>query len=361
MSNQSSTVEESLYLDPLLTGLLSSAPPNLSAPEAVAFLAEHYGVNADVREVACERDQNFYVRTDQGVEYVLKISNPGEPALITDFQTAGLAWIEKHDPALPVPKLVPTLAGDVQSRLQLNDGRECRVRVLTWLRGEALYRVPITPEMECALGVTLARLGLALAEFTHPGAHTELLWDIRHTARLRPLLAALPEDDTGAAVRRELLRYETHTLPKLSRLRHQVVHNDLNHHNVMVDVAGDGAISAVIDFGDMVDTCLAIDVAVAASYLADNPDDPLASVARLVGAYHQIRPLLAEEVMLLRDLIVARLITSITITGWRANRYPANAAYILRNNGPARRALAGFGSLKIDDVTKRLMSTCGLE
>lgn len=361
MSNVFIAADEQRNEDPLLAGLLSSTPPNLTPQAAVEFLAENYGFTARVREVACERDQNFHVVTDDNREFVLKISNPEEPAIITEFQTEGIRWIDNTDPFLPVPKLTPALSGKVQTSVQLDDGRECCVRVLTWLPGEPLYKVHITPEIEQVLGATLSRLGIALETFRHPGAQADLLWDVRHTARLRPLLSTLPNDEIGVAVRREMLRYETHTLPKLPHLRRQVVHNDLNHHNVMVDAEDHRHITGVIDFGDMVETCLIIDVAVAASYLADNPDDPLASVSRMVQAYHRVRPLLPEEIIILRDLIVARLITSISITGWRANRYPANAAYILRNNGPARRALLGFGSLDPNHVTKTLLKACELE
>jgi hydroxylysine kinase len=346
--------------DPLLEGLLSSSPPKLSSNEAIAFLATRYGINAQVREVACERDQNFHVRSNDGQEYVLKITNPEEPALTTDFQTEGMLWISRKDPSLPVPRLVPTSTGEVQTKLSLKDGRECSVRVLTWLQGESLHKVAITPEITTALGAMLARLGLALEKFDHPGAREELLWDIRHTSRLRPLLSALQDDEIGAAVRAELDRYETHTLPKLSSLRRQVVHNDLNHHNVIVNPANHSQITGLIDFGDMVETCLVVDVAVAASYLAD-AEDPLTSVSQFIGAYHGVKPLLPAEIAILRDLIIARLITSISITEWRAFRYPENADYILRNNGPARRALLGFGSLDSGQVTETLLGACKLE
>lgn len=361
MNKIRSSKPEAQFDDPILAGLLASTPPNLTEDAASRFLAEHYGIVAQVSEVACERDQNFHVRTPDDQEFVLKISNPVESRLTTDFQTQGILWIEREDPTLPVPKLVPTRTGEVETQLCLPDGRECRVRVLTWLPGLSLHKVPLTPEIDEALGTVLARLGIALKGFQHPGAQQELLWDIRHIPRLRPMLSVLPHDDISSAVRSELDQIEARTLPRLPALRHQVVHNDLNHHNVMVDPENHAKISGVIDFGDMVETCLAVDVAVAASYLADRPGDALGAVSRMVSAYHKVTPLLREEVEVLRDLIVARLITSITITGWRANQYPKNAAYILRNNGPARQAMVGFRRLEPDLVTEALLRACELE
>ncbi len=48
---------------------------------------------------------------------------------------------------------------------------------------------------------------------------------------------------------------------------------------------------------------------------------------------------------LLYDLILARVFTTLLITGWRAARYPDNAAYILRNVPSARAGLEGLRRL----------------
>ena len=123
---------------------------------------------------------------------------------------------------------------------------------------------------------------------------------------------------------------------------------------IVIDPQAPERIAGVLDFGDMVRTPRAVDVAVAASYLTHLEDDPLAPVARMVAAYAAVAPLDAAEVELLRDLIVARLVASITITEWRAARYPENAEYILRNNRGARAGMAGFAALPRETVTAAL-------
>jgi Ser/Thr protein kinase RdoA (MazF antagonist) len=52
----------------------------------------------------------------------------------------------------------------------------------------------------------------------------------------------------------------------------------------------------------------------------------------LVAAYHAVRPLSPAEVGVLFNLITARLVMVVAISGWRAARYPENATYLLRNN-----------------------------
>ena len=360
MSDPLALDEMSLAKDPMLAGLLASAPPRIPAEHAEAVLREHWGIDGQTHEIACERDQNFRVETTQGIGYVLKLSNPQENPQNTNFQTEALRWVERTDPTLPVPRVVATREGHQELTLKLPDGRYSVVRVLSWIDGTPLYMVGITPAMQEKIGTILARLGRALCGFKHPGARHAILWDIRNTTRLRPLTDALEKDGVGAMVREELEHFESEVAPRLSRLRRQIVHNDLNHHNIIVDPDDVGKIAGILDFGDLVDTHLAIDVAVAASYLA-NDDEPLTAVCRMVRAYHALTPLEREEILLLRDLIVARLVTSITITNWRAARYPDNAEYILRNNGPARSAMLSFAALPRNQVNQALLHACEME
>lgn len=347
--------------DPIFAGLLGSSPPRITPDEASRLLAAQFGLDAEARELACERDQNFHVLAADGRQFVLKISNPQEPAESTAFQTEALRWIARVDPDLPVPRSVPSLDGGQHVPITLSDGRRSLAWVLTWLEGLPLHLAPRAAATDRAIGDVSARLGLALRDFRHPASAHELLWDLKHHTRLRPLMAALPPDEVIRSLRPEMDHFEAEVLPRLAGLRHQVVHNDMNHHNIMRDPERPDRISGVIDFGDMVDTCLAIDVAVGASYLADHPTDPLGAVVNMVSAYHAVRPLAEQEIAVLRDLIVARLVTSIIITGWRAQRYPANAAYILRNNGPARRAMLNFATLDRDRVQDALRRGCDME
>ncbi|WP_372921881.1 phosphotransferase [Roseovarius sp.] len=347
-------------MDPLLAGLLSSAPPRVSSIQAEELLQTHWGIDGSAQEIACERDQNFRIFSASSAGYVLKLSNPVESPENTDFQTAALRWLERVDPALPFPRAVAALNGCHSIPLTLPDGRTSMARVLSWLDGAPLHHFGITQSMQSEIGSVLARLGHALAKFDHPGAHHDLLWDIRNLPRLHPLMEVLDDDEIGEMVRSELARFGPETAPQLSHLRRQVVHNDMNHHNILVDPETPDRISGVLDFGDMVNTHLVIDVAVAASYLASEAE-PLDAVTRMVAAYHAVTPLQKEEIVLLRDLIVARLVASITITTWRAARYPENADYILRNNGPAKAAMLCFASLPTEDVTRALLRACNME
>ncbi len=88
------------------------------------------------------------------------------------------------------------------------------------------------------IAVVHARLCLALRGFFHPAAGRELLWNLRSTPLLRPLLDEIADPAGRALVARTLDRYEERVLPRWEHLRGQVVHGDFNLDNLLVDERG---------------------------------------------------------------------------------------------------------------------------
>ena len=127
-----------------------------------------------------------------------------------------------------------------------------------------------------------------------------------------------------------------------------MVHNDFNPHNLLVDGPRARRITGIIDFGDMVHTALACDLAVACSYQIAAGPDPLAHIGQMIAGFHAVTPLEPEELALLPDLIRLRHATTLCVGSWRAQRYPQNAAYILRNVEASRRGLAVLDRIGTD-------------
>ena len=65
--------------------------------------------------------------------------------------------------------------------------------------------------------------------------------------------------------------------------------------------------------------------------------DLLAPALDLIAGYHATTPLTAGELDLLPDLILARIVARIVISEWRAERFPDNRGYVLRNTPRALR------------------------
>lgn len=315
---------------------MTAEQPRLSLAEAAVLARTHFGLEGGLDPLASERDQNFRLTTADGARFVVKIANAAEPAEVTNFQTEALRHVARRDPGLPVPRVVT--GRDGRAEVALPSGSI--LRILTWVEGAPLHAAPRSPALRRSVGAMAARLTRALEGFAHPAEGHELIWDIRNAGKLRPLLTAVPDTVLRAGCATALDRFDAETGPALAALPWQVVHADLNPHNVLTD-PGAQAITGILDFGDMVRTARVCDLAVAASYHAD-PADPVATLGEVIGGWHAVLPLLPGEEALVLDLVALRMVTTIVLSNWRAVRQPEQASYFLRNLPVSR---AGFESL----------------
>jgi Ser/Thr protein kinase RdoA (MazF antagonist) len=318
-------------------------------------LARWYGLDsAVVTPIASERDQMFRV-TAAGSDHFLKISHVAEDPAVAQMQVAALRHIATTDPSLPVPRIVRALDGRDLLRHPMA-GHDRTVWMQHALPGVPFAHVPSTPVTRRALGRMAGRTARALRGFFHPAAGRVIGWDIKGAAGLRPLLETIAEPERRAIPLAALDGFEREAAPRLPALRAQIVHNDFNPHNLLVDPEDHGVISAVFDFGDMVHTALAADVAIAAAYQMFTEDDPFGAAVDVVAGYHTSVPLEGDELDLLYDLIAARLAMTIAITEWRAARNPENRAYVMKNAGTAWNGLAALSRISRDDARRRLRS-----
>lgn len=338
--------------------LLSTAAPAFSATEAEDLAFDVFGLRAEASGLSGERDSNFYLRVADDGHYILKVSHPAEDRQVTDFQTQALLHVAAMAPSLPIPRVLKTRSGATEWLLA-RPGEDARiVRVLTFLQGEPIHRAPASTLQRRNLGSLLARLDLALRDFAHPAAHHELMWDMKHASRLRDLLVHISDPQQRGLAERFLDNFETHALPAFAHLRAQVIHNDMNPHNVLVSSDDPNRIAGIIDFGDMVHAPLINNLAVAAAYHPTDDGHPLAAAADVIAAYHAALPLQGDEIDLLFDLIATRMVLTVTISGWRAARYPENRDYILRNNRKAWTGLERLNSLSRHEAQAYLHRIC---
>jgi hydroxylysine kinase len=354
-------LNEQKQTDELGGSILGAASEEVSLSRAEEVAAQHFGIEGRASRLTSERDQNFKIVAADGQEFALRISNHEEDASINDFQIAALLHVAHVDPSVPVPRVQLALNGQGHLRLPFENGRLRGVRLLSYLQGVPLNLVERRAGHRALLGANLAKLGLALKDFSHAAAGHKLQWDIKHASDIRPLIGYIPEEHQRNLAERFLTSFEVHAKPQFPNLRAQVVHNDLNPYNVLVNAENHTELVGILDFGDMVHTPLAVDVAVGASYFMSTTDDPWDAVAEFVAAYHAVAPLKRAELDLLYDLIAARFVITVAITGWRAKRYPQNSAYILKNNATAWGGLTHLSSLPRDVAQRRLRKACHME
>ena len=340
--------------------VLSVGSPEVDPGWVRTLVQQRYGLQGEMAALAGERDRNYRLHSaTDGQRYMLKLSHPAESPLVADFQTQALLHVAVADPGLPVQRIVPTLAGEVSFVADPGDGQPRVVRLFSYLPGLPLPEAPRSALQREHIARALARLDLALAGYTHPAGALALPWDIQRADSVRGLLVHVADPARRALAERALHAFERIAKPALPALRSQPIHNDFNIYNLLVDPADTDCIAGILDFGDMVHAPLVNDLAVAAAYQLDaEAADPLAGLGDFVAAYHAVLPLRAEELALLHTLITARLVMVVAISGWRAARYPENAAYLLRNNAVSWARLAACERIGHAVATRAFQQAC---
>jgi 4-aminobutyrate aminotransferase-like enzyme/Ser/Thr protein kinase RdoA (MazF antagonist) len=322
--------------------VLETQPPRFTSDEVARIAAELFGVQGAATDLGSERDATFLI--DDGADgVILKISNLGEDAAALDFEHAAIEHVLGNDPELPI-------ASPLAERATF-DGHH--VRLFERLRGRACGP-GLDGDAVSAFAATHARLNLALRSFFHPAAGRELLWNLAHTPKLRPLLGAIEGRERRAMVERVLDTFEERVTPRWPRLRAQVVHADFTLGNVLFDE--NDRIAAIVDFGDCAWSAQTADFAVAlASLLRGRPADDVFRIGRIaVDGYASRIPFEPDELFVLGHLVAARLAMIVAISAWRVRRYPENAQYITAEDDDSWALLELFDRLGPDTVAREL-------
>ncbi|MFY1667896.1 phosphotransferase [Pseudomonas sp. Pseu.R1] len=349
-------MSETASSTPHCTKLMTTEVPEVSLQQAQEIALTQYSLRGPIKQLNGERDLNFLIRDDRGA-FVMKFVNPAEASEVTRFQTEALLFIEQHGNHLPVPRVLAAHTGAFEPKVQVGE-QILTLRTVSYLDGISQNLGTPSVALMHQLGSTLAQVNLALNGFHHPAAHRYLLWDVGHAERVRPHLQCL-DDEQRPLVTTLLDRYEAQIKPLLPTLRSQVIHNDLNPHNVILDPETGTRVAAIIDFGDALHAPLVNELGTALSYQFDaSAPDPLWQIKAFIAAYNAHIPLLQQELDILGDLIAMRMAMAITIAQWRASLYPQNREYVLRNLPVTWRNLQRLMALPDGVLTQSLIDAC---
>src|SRR6185369_10823335 len=271
-----------------------------------------------------------------GDRFVLKIAHAEETEATLDLQHRALERIAEREPTLALPRLLRSRAGRELETVSAEDGTVHLARVLTWVPGREWARTaPHTPELLTSLGRTVARIDRALEGFAHVAARRELKWDIARSGWIGSHLTQLTDPTRRALVERHLTRFESEIQPGLSRLRRGVIHNDSNDWNVIVAPGHPDTreVSAIVDFGDMLESVVVADLAIACAYAMQDKPDPLAAATAVVAGYHAEYPLQPGELALLFPLIGIRLAVSVVNSAEQAVGFPGDSYLTISETG----------------------------
>ena len=290
-------------------------PPSFDELEIAERVSADYGLEGKWKALVGERDQNFRLTSTQGDNYVVKIAGPDEKPEITAFQVEALLFLEKNSPHIPVPRIVPTQNGDTLSQITNTEDVKHALRIVSYIDGIP-YGDGEFPDAEHLqkVGAFMAGMVNALEGFEHPAARHFMPWNLSNgVAVSRELWAGAAPDITNlAAPLLERLREEV--LPAINACPSQVIHNDGHTGNLLRADATSQDVVGLIDFGDMVYAPIINELAVTATTFQRNTLDDLNIVENLLVGFHAVHPLSDNEVSLLWDAIILRLIITVLLS-----------------------------------------------
>lgn len=280
---------------------------------AQAIAEKYFGIQASARELPSERDQNFLLSARDGEKFVLKIANVLEKLPVLEAQNTMMRHLGEKGVSF-CPRVVPAVSGEeivtVESHL---------VRVLTYLPGEPLASVEL-PSMGLLhdFGRKLGQLSRALADFEHAAAHRDFYWDLAQGLQII--------DEFGPQIKTDELRdvvqgFKQDLCLPVAKLPKSVIHGDANDYNVLV--AGDSVVG-LVDFGDIVYSYTAGELAIAIAYVVLGKSDPRAAATPVIEGYQREFPLTEDELDALWALVKLRLCMSLCIAAHQQQQQPEN-------------------------------------
>lgn len=307
-------------------------PPALDTVTAAAIVARHWRIGGAPERIRGERSANTVLTTSDGMRYVLQVFGGGERPDVIDLQIAALEHLAARDPSLPVPRVVPTPDGVARVTVDVR-GEPHDARLLTYLAGETFDdEAPLSRNAYRAIGALLGRICAGLADFDHPAADHFMPWDIGNGLIVDPSLREHIDADAAAALaacdeRLEAVASLVPTLP------HQTVHNDGHAGNLLRSGPSSEIVTGLIDFGDLVRTAVAADVAVIGESFAPSADRPDEVLAAIASGYHGQRPLDPVEIGALPELVLARAALNVLLVEHQLRSVP----HVFIDGGGARR------------------------
>jgi 4-aminobutyrate aminotransferase-like enzyme/Ser/Thr protein kinase RdoA (MazF antagonist) len=343
--------------------LESSVAYPIAVEEAARLGQELYGVDATVKSLPGEYDDNFYLKAADGREFVLKVMHPARDRSFIDLQCQALQYLAVRAGHLFLPRVIPTLGEKPYSEITVTAGARRLVWMLTFVPGMMLAQArPHSEELLKSLGHFLGEMDCGLQNFRHPAAKRELKWDLSTAGWIRNHVASIPNGSRRALVGKFLSLYDSEIAPVLPKLRRSVIYGDANDYNVLVSEPWSlpRRVVSVIDFGDLHYGVTVSELAIAAAYAMLGEKDVLRAAAAVVAGYHEKFPLQERELAVLYGLMGMRLAVSVTNSGQRKT-VKVGDPYVTVSEGPAWEALERLAQIHPRFARYSFRQACGLD
>ncbi len=271
------------------------------------ILKNKYNISADSIETI-DGDINYSNRKylisgKNNSHYILKV--------YTDIQELQLAKEEE--------RIIRAIAGKLSFNIPetiLNTDKEAftetgegTYRLQVYLDGQFLSEIRASGGLLFELGEYAGLLDKELSALSSDKISARrLFWDLQYTHHSLDKIKYIPDPKGRKIVQYYLNSFRDKVLPEIHKLRRSLIHGDLNNDNILVK---NNKISGIIDFGDISESCLINEVAIASCYLMMKSDRPFKDVLEFIKGFHSKTALLKEEILHLPDLITSRICISL--------------------------------------------------
>uniref|UniRef100_H3C4A0 Hydroxylysine kinase n=1 Tax=Tetraodon nigroviridis TaxID=99883 RepID=H3C4A0_TETNG len=313
--------------------------PQFSRSQAAEMVKRLYGLSpGNMDPLPSYHDQNFYVPTEEGGEYILKIFNFVESQNLKRIgvQMQAMSFLRQN--GLPVPTAVPTNSGQISSLEEADFGCGCRkylVILLTFLPGTVISKVPLTAPLLFEAGKTAARMDTILQKFQHP-FYDELrrdnfLWCLSNIPMLEEYLQVAEGEPLKEIVEGVIRQFRTSVIPKTSSFHSALIHGDFNDLNLLVlpDDNGGHRISGILDFNDLHLACSVYELAICIMYLMLEHPNPMVVGGLVLAGWETVLPLNQAEKDCLYVLVMSRFCQSCLLARHEVILHPENAEYLM--------------------------------
>ena len=341
-----------------------SKRPNFTIAQATWIAETQFGIVGEATELPSYIDQNFEIECDDGCAFILKIANPNEQRNWLEFETKCIAHLNEVSQRDIYPKVLSPNQPNKYwkstdpispiAELSAASGRSHLVRMMNFLPGT------LFSELESPSTELLVDVGRVVAEvdihfqklpFDIGPSKRFFWWDCQSAPiAIRQNIASITDTRRRQTIE-TLLRHGESNLACRFALPMSVIHNDMNDNNFLV---AHDRVSGVFDFGDVVYSYTINDVAVACAYLMLGRDNPIEVGRRILKGYQAVNPRSNQELQSVFDLIILRLMLSVTTSAKQQSLEPENE-YLSISEQPAWNLLERFADQNLSELSGELV------
>ena len=313
------------------------------------FIQDNYSLSGELKNLPSYIDKNYLLSTTDGNKYVVKISSQKTPVEEVELENAAMEHIRNKQMSIQTPFVLKNKHNQELLNFKDVDSKSYNFRIVSYLEGDLYCQVDINnSDLHNSLGKLLAEVTHAFRDFVNPIAKREILWDLVNLVKIKPMLKYF-QGEKKQTLDRILNDILDNTLPKLKKLPQQVIHNDANNTNLIAsELNGKLSCVGLFDFGDIVYTHRICELAIGMAYALMRQKDILTTARNIVDGYQSDRILLEEEISILPELIKARLLQSIIVSGKSHAQDPQNK-YLLVSVAPAWELLDKLDKLQVNE------------